>query len=117
MRIGIITFFAPTNFGAILQAFSSYHFLKDNGFDPVIINYYRPDTDKILSTYNQEQIKLNEKFIHENLTVTKRILHSDELPNTIDDYKISLFWFGSDAIWSFHNDDTAEVFLVGLFQI
>ena len=39
MKIGILTFHDGINHGAFFQAFSTYSFLKANGYDVEIINY------------------------------------------------------------------------------
>jgi hypothetical protein len=39
MRIGVLTFLRVGNFGANLQAFSTYCYLKNNGHEPVFLDY------------------------------------------------------------------------------
>ena len=39
MKIGILTFYRTENFGANLQALSTYKYLEKNGFEPIMIHY------------------------------------------------------------------------------
>ena len=39
MKIGVLTFLNVANFGANLQATSTYYYLKNHGHVPVFINY------------------------------------------------------------------------------
>lgn len=48
MKIGILTYAYVPNFGANLQALSTYHYLKNNGHTPILILW--------------EPIGLHEKF-------------------------------------------------------
>jgi len=41
MKIGILTYHAPYNFGANLQAYTTSLYLKSLGHDPMIIDYGR----------------------------------------------------------------------------
>lgn len=37
MNIGILTYYRVANFGANLQAVSTYYYLKNNGYNPLFI--------------------------------------------------------------------------------
>ena len=39
MKIGVLTFLHVSNFGANLQAFSTYMYLKNHGHEPVYLDY------------------------------------------------------------------------------
>ena len=39
MKIGILTFYRVQNFGANLQALSTYFYLKNHGHEPVMLEY------------------------------------------------------------------------------
>lgn len=44
--VGILTFHRPINFGAALQAVATFQYLKQNGFNPEIIDYRQKSTEK-----------------------------------------------------------------------
>lgn len=44
MNIGILTFYRVANFGANLQAVSTYYYLKNNGHNPVLVLYESKET-------------------------------------------------------------------------
>lgn len=46
MNIGILTYYRVANFGANLQAVSTYYYLKNNGYNPLFILYESDDTVK-----------------------------------------------------------------------
>ena len=41
MKIGILTFHRPANFGANLQAYSTYTYLSSLGYDVKVIDYVK----------------------------------------------------------------------------
>lgn len=47
MKIGILTHVLATNYGGILQNWALQQVLKDNGYDPVTIDYYYPLSLKV----------------------------------------------------------------------
>lgn len=52
MKIGIITFHRPKNYGAELQAYAMQTFLQEHGHDAYLVDYwpkYREETEKLLS--------------------------------------------------------------------
>ncbi|MDP4276047.1 MAG: polysaccharide pyruvyl transferase family protein [Bacteroidota bacterium] len=48
-KIGLLTFHFPINYGAVLQTYGLYSFLKNNGYDIEIVNYY---PDEHMRRYN-----------------------------------------------------------------
>ena len=46
MKIGILSFYREINFGATLQALSTYKYLEKAGHFPIFINYYSEKKDK-----------------------------------------------------------------------
>ena len=43
MKIGILTYHSVYNFGANLQVLSTVGYLKNNGFEPIVINWIPED--------------------------------------------------------------------------
>ena len=47
MKIGILTHALTTNYGGILQNYALQQILKENGYDPITIDYYYPTSIKV----------------------------------------------------------------------
>jgi polysaccharide pyruvyl transferase WcaK-like protein len=119
MKVGILTFNWAINYGAILQMFGLYKYLKDNNYDVYIINY-SPDglessyTLKIFekpikpkrvvrrlleNIYKRKQYDKFYKFISQYMVLTKKIKNREELKHTIDKFDIVIV--GSDQVWNY----------------
>lgn len=46
MKIGILTFHYPWNYGAVLQAYASVQILKEMGHEPVVLDYRNPTVER-----------------------------------------------------------------------
>lgn len=68
--IGIITFFRPINYGAVLQALSSEIVLKKMGYNPELIDYRFKRIEKYRHLF---QVKEYLGFIKKPLTFIKRV--------------------------------------------
>lgn len=119
-KVGIMTLFNCYNYGAVLQAYATYKYLKILGYDNVeLINYensYESKSKKTLSFIfsgnikemvkkfiqyvilgkNRNLKKAFKKFIKELKISDKRYDNIEELKNTNYDILIS----GSDQIWN-----------------
>ena len=49
MRIGVLTYHCPPNFGAQLQAISTVGFLRNAGHEVVVLNWYAKDLEEMYS--------------------------------------------------------------------
>ena len=63
MNIGILTFYRVANFGANLQALSTYSYLKNRGYNPIFIYYESERTEYV---FKQSCISQEQKFAHLN---------------------------------------------------
>ena len=45
MRIGLLAYHSAINFGATLQLLSTYMFFKNNGYEPIVINWVASDLE------------------------------------------------------------------------
>jgi len=120
MKIGILTFHCPHNYGAVLQAYALQEKLKSMGHEVEIIDY-RPDY--LLSPYSAFSIRNNKsrnpiylfrRFVESILTfytkikrrkVFKEFIHnkldlSEDVSGIIPNY-YDLYILGSDQIWNF----------------
>ena len=86
MKIGVLTFLHVANYGANLQATSTYYYLKNQGHTPVFIDYSSLYTDvmTVLSNCKRKlqhlsvsvQTLEHEKFVNENIKIQTRHVHS-----------------------------------------
>lgn len=126
MRIGILTYHRTHNYGAVLQAYALLNYLKKNGYEAEIIDYwpvYHKQylinlnflTDKKTSlikkckifvtlflTFPQKLIRYKrfQCFITRNFKVTSKIAYISgaTIPNIYD-----VVIYGSDQIWRYNN--------------
>lgn len=109
MKIGILTFLHVANFGANLQATSTYFYLKNHGHEPIFINYssWQTDITNGLSQYKRKlqhrveslQTIEHEKFISEHLKNQTRHVHScSQVLDVIKEENIEAVIIGSDAV-------------------
>ena len=65
MKIGILTFYRVVNFGANLQALSTYRYLEKNGHTPVMINYQSVEMQNMvkMSLQNEPWAKAHIQFV------------------------------------------------------
>lgn len=105
MRIGILTFYKVANFGANLQALSTFYYLKSKGYDVVFLNYMANETeDKLLTDYKLNiQTKCHIDFIDKFIPCQTRILHDgNEVFEEIKNRQIDSIIIGSDAVVQHH---------------
>ncbi len=103
MRIGIITYHSVYNFGANLQALSTVGYLKNNGFDPVIIDWLPKDLeDGYNKTSPGAQAKAHQHFVKERLPLTELCRDSDGVAKVIKENNIKIVMIGSDAVFQHH---------------
>lgn len=122
MKVGIITFHYPVNYGAVLQAYALSFYVKSLGHEVVFINYIPRDLDDPgakrlrgnLKNFLQEQyiqlvarytghklVGKFESFQSEYLPVGERVYRSlDELKK--DPPVCDAYLCGSDQIWNPH---------------
>lgn len=102
MRVGILTYHWVSNFGANLQALSTYCYLVNNGYEPVIINWVPADVEEM---YNKSvltcQNNIHHKFSKENfLNITEICRNGQDIAKEIERVKISKVIIGSDAVFT-----------------
>lgn len=109
MKIGILTFHTPCNFGANLQAYTSSKYFESLGHEVKIINYV--DQQELSSYSNQtEQFAAHWNFSQKVLKVTPLVSNAGEVYQIIKDEQIDIVVIGADAVWSKKNRKRLEVF-------
>ena len=109
MKIGVLTFLHVANYGANLQATSTYYYLKNQGHTPVFIDYSSLYTD-VMTVLSHCKRKLqhlsvsvqtleHEKFVNENIKIQTRHVHScSQVLDVIKEEGIEAIIIGSDAV-------------------
>ena len=101
MKIGILTYYKVPNFGANLQAISTYNYLKKQGHDVIFLYYLSHYTDYVRRrTMNvSEQQKVHFDFINDNLPQDgEKLFSSHAVLKAIQRNNIDAVIIGSDAV-------------------
>jgi hypothetical protein len=99
LRIGILTYHAVYNFGANLQALSTFSYLKNEGHEPIIIDFFpKPLEDAFDKSVPPEQANVHRLFLREHFTITKRCRNASEVAREIEYSGIEAVIIGSDAV-------------------
>jgi hypothetical protein len=99
MKIGLLTYHWVYNFGANLQVYSTVGYLRNNGFDPVVINWVPADMDnRYNSTVPEEQILTHRKFIEEILPCSELCRTAQDIAEVIRKLDIKKVIIGSDIV-------------------
>lgn len=100
MRIGVITHHWVANFGANLQALSTYRFLSELGHDVWLLNYRAPDLEQSLGRDVQaDQLKLHEDFCNTHLRQSPLCRSEKDLTEFCQDTNLQAILVGSDAVF------------------
>jgi len=103
MKIGLLTYHAALNFGANLQALSTYNFLLHAGHSPIIINWFPYELEE---EYNRScpSIQADAHIAYRNtyFNLTKRCCTDKEVAEIIEMEKIEAIIIGSDAVLQHH---------------
>lgn len=104
MKIGILTFAAVPNFGANLQALSTFFYFKNHGDDPILINWIPWDFQQTIDYQTNENIQSLEhiRFIEQIMSSTHVCRTSEDVAKAIEDYNIEAVVIGSDAVLQHH---------------
>ena len=102
MKIGILTYHCPPNFGAQLQAISMVGFLRRSGHEVVVINWYAKDLEEMYShRIPSQQILCHNQFAQEFLPLSPKCQKEEELIETIDTLNLDAIIAGSDALFKY----------------
>lgn len=105
MKIGILTYYRVANFGANLQALSTYKYLENCGYEPIMIHYMSSELYEKTDAKRKEnvQIDMHLSFVdqympnHTNLCFT-----SEDINREITKYNIDAIIVGADAVLQHH---------------
>jgi|GEM_PF-1067146 len=119
MKLGILTYHAPYNFGANLQAYTTVLYLKSLGHDPKIIDYGRDATMRVYrAMVPKEQWEGHDVFVENKLPLTKSASNKQELIDLVREERFDGIIVGADAVWSYskRNKEMPVYFLDWLFN-
>lgn len=105
MNIGILTFYRVANFGANLQAISTYYYLKKRGHTPVFIRFESEYTAQNLNEQIKTDKQMQEHFRFIDTYIpcqTKLCNNVSEINRTIKEYSLNAIIIGSDAVLQHH---------------
>lgn len=104
MRLGILTFFNGFNFGANLQAVSTYLYLKKHGHTPIFINYKSKENyNRWLNLHQNNQFQAHLQFVNRIIKNQTTFCHdSGEIMSVINSEQIDAVIIGSDAVLQHH---------------
>ncbi len=99
MKIGILTYHSVYNFGANLQVYSTVGYLKNNGYDPIVINWIPVDLEARYNlTVPKIQIESHKEFFEKNLPLTEICRNDTDIVKAIINNNIKGIIIGSDAV-------------------
>ena len=67
MKIGLLAYHSACNFGATLQLLSTFCYLRNNGYDPIIINWIPKDLEEFYVRRTPEVQYNMQKELRSNL--------------------------------------------------
>ena len=104
MKIGILTYFRLANYGANLQAYSTFRFLKNNGHEVLFIDWSPEDYYKSkVESAMKDKYKIHHfSFVDETLPISKRCLNETDICQIIKEECIDGVIVGSDAVTQNH---------------
>lgn len=104
MKIGILTFAAVANFGANLQAISTYYFLRKEKHQPIIIDWIPDDFQKSIDkSYQNIQGACHIQYVRDLLQFSNLCRTSKDVAQEIDRLGLDAVIIGSDAVLQHHS--------------
>ena len=115
MKIGILTYHRPCNFGANLQAFASSQYLSSLGHQVKVIDFVRERDLNYSKTVPEIQCRAHRFFVETRLSLTAMAKTDIDLQNIVRQEQFDLIIVGADAVWS-ATDDYPVFFCKWLFD-
>lgn len=103
MKIGLLAYHSACNFGATLQLLSTFCYLRNNGYDPIIINWIPKDLEEFYVRRTPEVQYNMQKELRSNLwKETELCRTSKDVAEQIEVNGIQAIIVGSDAVAQHH---------------
>lgn len=102
MRIGILTYHCPPNFGAQLQAVSTVGFLRQVGHEVIVLNWYPKDLEEMYShRIPPQQVICHNQFAQKSLPLSEKCQKENDLIAIVDSLHLDAIIAGSDALFKY----------------
>ena len=105
MKIGILTLHRPANFGANLQAYSTYRYLLRRGCEVKVIDYVRDRDCLYRSVIPAVQMQAHTHFVETLLPLTRQVSSVQALRDVVYEERFDMVLIGADAVWSMPKSD------------
>lgn len=103
MKIGLMAYHSACNFGATLQLFSTYQYLKKQGHQPIVINWIAEDLDSFYQrTTPKIQYTKQKEYRQAFWNETELCRNDSDIAMAIKKNKIEAVIIGSDAVAQHH---------------
>ncbi|MFP4489123.1 MAG: polysaccharide pyruvyl transferase family protein [Bacteroidales bacterium] len=99
MKIGLLTYHSVYNFGASLQLYSTFSYLRKKGHEPVVINWVPEDLElRYDKSIPEKQADAHRDFAKHKFVLTGICRTAGEVADIIEKYDIGFVITGSDAV-------------------
>lgn len=106
-RVGILTYHCIPNFGAQLQTLSTIGYLRNNGYEPIVLNWYPADLeDFYLRRAPLEQNQMQFDFSQGEMPVSSLCRTLPDLCCEIKRLQLDFIFLGSDALFDYVPQNT-----------
>ena len=99
MKLGILTYHRPCNFGANLQAFATVQYFQSLGHEVKVIDYVREADLNYQFVVASKQTKAHIAFIETRLPLTDQVTEEEGLRSVVRYEAFDAIIIGSDALW------------------
>ena len=99
MKLGVITYHRPCNFGANLQAYATVRFFQSLGYQVKVIDYIRKADRNYRFVVDYEQADAHTVFIETRLPLTDQVSDEEGLRSVVQKEAFDAIIIGSDAVW------------------
>ena len=105
MKIGILTFHRPANFGANLQAYSTMCYLSSLGHEVRVIDYVRQADFEYKHKVDIKQYEAHKLFVEARLSLTEQATSGEDLCRIVKQEAFDAILIGADAVWRSPKDN------------
>lgn len=99
MKLGILTFHRPCNFGANLQAYATTLYFQSIGHEVKVIDYVREADRSYRFIVDARQAEAHATFVQSRLPLTDCANDAKDLCRIVRNEKFDAILIGSDAVW------------------
>lgn len=99
MKLGILTFHRPCNYGANLQSYATVLYFQSLGYQVKVIDYVRESDRNYQFVVDSKQAKAHVAFIEKRLPLTNQVFDEEGLRSVVCEEKFDSIIIGSDAVW------------------